>query len=896
MRYIILFILFTVLLTCIIFGQDIIKSSLYYLENPPENIYNLSQKVFNKQILENESADVSTNNIAICIKFDDPEFDFFELSLKINGIRLTNLMDRGYYNLDNNMYMINITEHLRPVGDNIIVASYSKVDKRDVKEWHFYIESADESLSKAEAVQITHGPGWKHKMAPSPNANLIAFVQEDETKIFQIKIMNLDTDKEFTVISNQKLRQDKGFGSARGKKIFYSTSPSWSDDGKYLYFSSSKSGYYEIYRSKISENGYPEPPLQLTNYRCYTSGPVVSPKGDLAFVSNKSGNLEIYLVKDVKRTNNGAEFEKNVKQLTDNITSDYASSWSADGNYLSFTHEGRKTNNIQEYSSIYIYDLNKRKIVRKIQAQKDQDNFCSIWSPTALKLAFYCGKSLYLYDFDSDDPPSQLAYNVRRPTFIMFPTWSPRGDEIYYVHGDDPYYIMRVKVDEKTGYRKEEFINETRDNSEIVFSYDSSFLLYTSFDSGNWEIWKKVQGKGFKSFISFQAPPETKIYYLCGDKKKFIGLQPELLVDNTFFEMENVHIGYQKVQFGEGKASKITEKVSNPFDVTNFSLPEAKRPLDIRNAVRSIFWPGSGQKRKNWYGKKKLFGWSNLLLLSAIGGSYYLEDYYYDKYEKSKTSLEMAENRHKSYRFYYVRWSLTGMAIGNWLLNVTDALISKNKLSEDENNQIEKIRDTYRQRTKKTRQIADKKWNDATTGELKIFCDQKNTDIYLAKGGEKNLYGKTGLTADENTFFTISYLPEGMYKIIAEKKYYKPYSSNVIINPNKVTYENIYLQKDFKENLKKLSLSLIPGYRQYYEQDRKAKAYLIAGLEIACLIGAGYCHLKAEDEYDRYKDASDDAVMMNAREHTLKYDDMRDTFLIGFGLGYLYHLYDLRID
>lgn len=100
---------------------------------------------------------------------------------------------------------------------------------------------------------------------------------------------------------------------------------SWSPDGRYILFDSSRSdNYYDVYVVDV-ETGEER---NLTQHRSADFGGVWSKKSDkIAFVSNRDGDFEVYLM-DADGSN--------VQQLTYNNYSDFNPVWSPDDQRIAF--------------------------------------------------------------------------------------------------------------------------------------------------------------------------------------------------------------------------------------------------------------------------------------------------------------------------------------------------------------------------------------------------------------------------------------------------------------------------------------------------------------------------------------------------------------------------------
>ncbi len=117
-------------------------------------------------------------------------------------------------------------------------------------------------------------------------------------------------------------------------------SPTWSPNGRRIYWVSNCTGNYDVYRADIAYNndaGWSTDAhlvnvVNLTNNKSDDRFARVSPDGKtMAFASNREGNYEIYTI---NTDNGGGE-----RRLTVSGTTDDSPTWSADGTKLAFASD-----------------------------------------------------------------------------------------------------------------------------------------------------------------------------------------------------------------------------------------------------------------------------------------------------------------------------------------------------------------------------------------------------------------------------------------------------------------------------------------------------------------------------------------------------------------------------
>ncbi|MDH5506701.1 MAG: protein kinase [Anaerolineae bacterium] len=209
-----------------------------------------------------------------------------------------------------------------------------------------------------------------------------------------------------------------------------------------------------------------------------TAAPVsLSKNGKIAFVSERDGNFEIYVM-----DHDGS----NQTRLTTNSYSDSHPSWSPDGRHI--VYYSRKNGNFD----IFVMDAdggNKRQLT----TDTANDKYPS-WSPDGKLIAFQSERSgnsdIYLI--------SPTGKNLTRITVNSgtdeFPEWSPSSNQIVFqstMHGNEELYIYDLNTASTTRVTQ----NSAYDGAPS-WSPDSRKIAFHSNRSGNWEIYiMDVNGK-----------------------------------------------------------------------------------------------------------------------------------------------------------------------------------------------------------------------------------------------------------------------------------------------------------------------------------------------------------------------------------------------------------------
>ncbi len=159
--------------------------------------------------------------------------------------------------------------------------------------------------------------------------------------------------------------------------------------------------------------------------------------GKIAFVSNRDGDLEIYVM-----NYDGS----GVTQLTNNTASDESPAWSPDGSKIAF-HTNRDGD-----SEIYVMNADGSN-ASNITNSSASGEFAPTWSPDGSTIAFATNRSnpggnaldIYKVSADGTGPQTPLAATSSQEAN---PAWAPDNSKILYNHhtsaGDQELYTMNL--------------------------------------------------------------------------------------------------------------------------------------------------------------------------------------------------------------------------------------------------------------------------------------------------------------------------------------------------------------------------------------------------------------------------------------------------------------------
>ncbi len=194
---------------------------------------------------------------------------------------------------------------------------------------------------------------------------------------------------------------------------------------------------------------------------------------ELAFVSNRGGNKEIYVMNADGTNARAATANRSINNFPD---------WSPDGEALVYT-----SYRFRNEPRLFISSRGKRRPGRLLPGQ-DRSQYRGVFDPLGEKLAVVISNAgasdLYLVRDDG----SRLRRLTRTRAIEVSPTWSPDGEQIAFVSdktGAPQIYIMDVQGGGKV--RRLTFNGSY--NTAPTWSPDGLWIAYEARVAGQFDIW-----------------------------------------------------------------------------------------------------------------------------------------------------------------------------------------------------------------------------------------------------------------------------------------------------------------------------------------------------------------------------------------------------------------------
>jgi Tol biopolymer transport system component len=376
-----------------------------------------------------------------------------------------------------------------------------------------------QQITTDTSEELVHiAPAW------SPDGKKIAFQNLERTK-FNIRVVNLDT-KQMNWITND---------------FRINLRPSWSGFGRFIYFSSDRSGGINIWRVPVNGDGTVSGPLQqVTTGAGQDVEVVVSPKGKRLAYATLHQNADIWRLPVSPQTGlpNGSP-----EAVISTTREDSRGAWSPDSKMVAFNSDRGGDMNIWLYS---LADSSSRQLTTG-HGGDYQPN----WSPDAKRIAFFSSRSGSPNIWEVEVAGGALRRLTSNSGVNVNPFYSPDGSLLAYqsdeggrlevwvmsADGSNPRRLANVGV---SGH----FMRWTGNGREVVFRCTCSGKAATmkvSVGGGDPQPFADMKGGSHLSF----SPDQSRIMDVVGHRVLWVspvsGGKPEMVYE---FPDPDVRIDY----------------------------------------------------------------------------------------------------------------------------------------------------------------------------------------------------------------------------------------------------------------------------------------------------------------------------------------------------------------
>jgi Tol biopolymer transport system component len=196
--------------------------------------------------------------------------------------------------------------------------------------------------------------------------------------------------------------------------------------------------------------------------------PSIAPTGEIAFVSDRDKNLEVYAVVSGETT-----------RITQNSSADFDPTWAPDGSALAFVSRRKGTNDI------FARDLSGSGPARRLTPGAS-DDVNPAWSPDGSAIA-YSSNRANGYDLWLADPNRARSRRIVHLSGSEFePTWAPDGSRLAFTRRKGGNYDVYTIRPNGTGLKR--LTTNPTEDSQPAWSPDGNEIAFVRFTGRDYEI------------------------------------------------------------------------------------------------------------------------------------------------------------------------------------------------------------------------------------------------------------------------------------------------------------------------------------------------------------------------------------------------------------------------
>ena len=295
----------------------------------------------------------------------------------------------------------------------------------------------------------------------SPDSGKIVFQNVERTQ-FNVRVVDIASRRLYWITQD----------------VVLNVEPSWSRDGRYVYFSSYRGGGINAWRMPVDADGKPNGPLgQVTSGAGQDLESAPAPDGGRLAITTLSQNADLWRLPVSPETGHATgEPEKVVASSRE----DSRGAWSPDGRFVAFNSDRGGTMNI------WIHDLEAKSSRRLTEGSGGDYQPC--WSPDGRRLVFFSSREgrpgVYMVEIDG----GAMTSLSRGHTIDVNPFFSPDGRHIAFQSDRDGR--LEVWVMDASGNDARQLTRQGVMGHFLRWTPDGAFIVFRSASSEKPGLWR----------------------------------------------------------------------------------------------------------------------------------------------------------------------------------------------------------------------------------------------------------------------------------------------------------------------------------------------------------------------------------------------------------------------